>query len=147
MAGTITALDRIDNEYFLVNSLVVLYKYLELSNSRTLELSNRNRSGFGFTSLFEAGVFQQAVFYLKDKVVMKKTSFLHLVALLVLFGTTAPVVAEKTMDDMDKRCRGYAEEDKVPADELDAYIKECIENIKQDSAAPAAEPEPEEKND
>ena len=78
---------------------------------------------------------------------MKKTSFLHLVALLVLFGTTAPVVAEKTMDDMDKRCRGYAEEDKVPADELDAYIKECIENIKQDSAAPAAEPEPEEKND
>ncbi len=80
---------------------------------------------------------------------MKKTSLLYLVALLVMFGATAPVVAEETMEDMDKRCRGYAEEDKVPAEDLDVYMKECLENLKQDSAGTPAEPvaEPEEKKD
>lgn len=74
---------------------------------------------------------------------MKKTSLLHLMALLVMFGATAPVVAEESMEDMDKRCRSYAEEDKVPADELEDYVKDCIQSIKQDEAEPAAEPEDE----
>lgn len=72
---------------------------------------------------------------------MKKTSFLQLMALLIVFGATAPVVAEEGMEDMDKRCRGYAEEDKVSADELEDYVKECIQSIQQESEEPEAEPE------
>ncbi|MEJ2530072.1 MAG: hypothetical protein P8Z39_08450 [Gammaproteobacteria bacterium] len=78
---------------------------------------------------------------------MKKTSFLHLMALLILFGATAPAFAEESMDDMDKRCRGYAEEDKVPADELEDYVKECIQSIQQEEADPDPAAEPEEKRD
>ncbi len=74
---------------------------------------------------------------------MKKTSFLHLMALLLVFGTTASVVAEESVEEMEKRCYGYAEEDKISADELDDYIKECIQGIEQDDTQPDAESEAE----
>jgi 3-deoxy-D-arabino-heptulosonate 7-phosphate (DAHP) synthase class II len=77
----------------------------------------------------------------KGKFVMKRTSFLHLMALLVVFGTTAPVVAEESVEEMEKRCRSYAEEDSIPADELEDYIKECIQGIEQDDTQSESEPE------
>ncbi len=80
---------------------------------------------------------------MKGKVVMKKTSFLHLMALLLVFGTTASVVAEESVEEMEKRCYGYAEEDKISADELDDYIKECIQGIEQDDTQHDAESETE----
>jgi hypothetical protein len=70
---------------------------------------------------------------------MKKTVLLPLMALLVLFGFTSPVVAEESMEDMEKRCRGYAVEDEVPADELDTYMKECVDGILRENAGAPSE--------
>ncbi len=70
---------------------------------------------------------------------MKKTTLLPLMALLTLFGVTAPVVAEESMDEMDKRCRSYAVEDGIPADEVEDYVKECIEGIMQEGSDSASE--------
>lgn len=81
----------------------------------------------------------------KGIVVMKKTSFLHLMALLVVFGTTAPVVAEESVEEMEKRCQSYAQEDNIPADELEDYMKECIQGLEQDDTQ--SETEDEEKQD
>lgn len=80
---------------------------------------------------------------------MKKTSFLHLMALLVVFGTTAPVVAEESVEEMGKRCQSYAQEDNIPADELEDYMKECIQGLEQDDTQSETESgtEDEEKQD
>lgn len=77
---------------------------------------------------------------------MKKTLLMPLMALLLLFGATAPVVAEETLEEMEQRCRTYAEEDKIAPDELDEYLKECIDSIQQENADPIAEPEEEKKD-
>jgi hypothetical protein len=71
---------------------------------------------------------------LKGKVVMKKTVLLPSMALLVLLGISAPVVAEESVEEMEKRCQSYAVEDSIPADEVDNYIKECIADIQRESA-------------
>jgi|APSaa5957512535_1039671.scaffolds.fasta_scaffold319941_1 hypothetical protein len=71
---------------------------------------------------------------------MKKVAFSYLLALLVSVGS-APLFAEESMDDIEKRCRGYAEEEKVPAEDVDLYIKECVDSIMQDRVVA------EEKND
>lgn len=65
---------------------------------------------------------------------MKKTVLLPLMALLVLLGISAPVVAEESVEEMEKRCQNYAVEDSIPADEVDNYIKECIADIQRESA-------------
>ncbi len=70
---------------------------------------------------------------------MKKTMLLPLMALLILFGITAPVVAEESIDEMDKRCRSYAVEDGIPAEELEDYVKECIDGIMQEGSDSAQE--------
>lgn len=70
---------------------------------------------------------------------MKKTVLLPSMALLVLLGISAPVVAEESMEEMEKRCRSYAVEDSIPADELDNYVKECIEDLMRESAETSSE--------
>ncbi len=82
---------------------------------------------------------------------MKKTLLMSLMALLVL-GVTTPVFAEETLEEMDRRCHEYAVEDGISADEMDDYIKECIDGIMQennDSSAsePEVEPGQEENKD
>jgi hypothetical protein len=43
------------------------------------------------------------------------------------------------MEDMEKRCRGYAVEDEVPADEMDTYMKECVDGILRENAGAPSE--------
>jgi hypothetical protein len=70
---------------------------------------------------------------------MKKTVLMPLMVLLVLCGIAAPVVAEESMEEMEKRCRSYAVEDSIPADELDNYVKECIDDLMRESAEASSE--------
>ena len=55
---------------------------------------------------------------------MKLRSFCSLVLLSFAFGATGAVIAEEAMED---RCRTYAVEDNIPAEEVELYVEECIE--------------------
>ena len=55
---------------------------------------------------------------------MKIRSFFSLIVLFLAFGATGSAIAEETMED---RCRIYATEDSIPAEEVELYVEECIE--------------------
>ncbi|MGD2117575.1 MAG: hypothetical protein PVG66_04390 [Chromatiales bacterium] len=57
-----------------------------------------------------------------------------LFGLLLVLLTSGNAFAAPSQDDFEKTCREYAEEDKVAADEMDSYLKECVENLKAESS-------------
>ena len=67
---------------------------------------------------------------------MKNASLFSLILLLSTLAVSSSVFAEQTEEDYDKLCRSYAQEDNVAADELDAYVKDCIEGLKAENATP-----------
>lgn len=62
---------------------------------------------------------------------MNTRSFFSPIVLFLAFGATGAAIAEETMED---RCRIYATEDSIPAEEVELYVEECIEILgKEDS--------------
>ena len=55
------------------------------------------------------------------------------VALLVAASAAVTLAAEANMAQIEKDCRYYAEQEAVPAEELDAYMKDCIRVLKEES--------------
>jgi len=54
-----------------------------------------------------------------------------LISTLVLLFVTPPAasLAAETAEDLAARCRQYAVEDEVPQEEIDSYIRECVESL------------------
>ena len=64
------------------------------------------------------------------KIIVAATGMLLAAAATGAFGADAP-----SKDDMD-RCERYATEDEIPAQDREAYIKQCLADVME---APAAE--------
>lgn len=57
--------------------------------------------------------------------------FKSLAASLLLITASAVVFAENNDEQYLNDCKGFAQEDKVPAEELDGYLKECVQMLKE----------------
>ena len=73
---------------------------------------------------------------------MKLTKII--LALGLMAATLSPAFAADD-EELEARCREYAQEDGVKGDELDAYIAECIAEMKKSESA-AGDDAPAEKD-
>ncbi|MCW8944141.1 MAG: hypothetical protein OQL27_05150 [Sedimenticola sp.] len=63
---------------------------------------------------------------------MKKTSLYSLLVLLFAIIANSAIAADSSNQTDEERCQAYAKEDAVPAAELDDFMKDCLESIKDD---------------
>ncbi|MCW8889864.1 MAG: hypothetical protein OQL20_04310 [Sedimenticola sp.] len=64
---------------------------------------------------------------------MKKAPFYSLLVLLLSIFASSSVIADNHGQSDEERCKAYAKEDAVPADEMADFMKDCLDSIKSES--------------
>jgi hypothetical protein len=80
------------------------------------------------------------IFYLMEYREMRLKFITAAVLTATLAGTASAAIDEELMSAFDADCRRYAQEDGVPADQLDEYVAQCVQDMVADQAASTGEP-------
>lgn len=60
---------------------------------------------------------------------MNKMSLISLLATMLLAITVSTAAQAMSREEAEAQCRAYAKEDSVSAEEMQAYMQDCIENL------------------
>ena len=74
---------------------------------------------------------------------LKKISFLAAASILV-FGMN---VFAESMEEAEQKCKQYAAEDQITADEMDNYLTQCIEDLSGERSEESEETSIEEESE